>query len=352
MGIRKATAQYEAWLGRHLRLIKEDLELKHERMRAELFPFMRATYYRWGQIWVEECGAAAKAPVVLAVGDLHVENFGTWRDIEGRLVWGINDFDEVWHLPYTNDLIRLVTSALLAGMSIKPEEGVSAFLNGYQYSLKAGGAPLIMAEEFPALRHMATERLHQPETFWQKLKAVPEVDEEPPVKIRKALGRLMPETGLKWRLRHRVAGLGSLGRERYLAIAEWRGGAVAREAKALAPSASYWAERRKGATPIYYQQILDHSVRCRDPFVHMIGSWIIRRLAPDCSRIELAALPLERDEVRLLEAMGWETANIHLGSRKASSLAEDLKARPKGWLLRAARKMEKAVIADWTAWAK
>ena len=67
MGIRKATAQYEAWLGRHLRLIKEDLELKHERMRAELFPFMRATYYRWGQIWVEECGAAAKAPVVLAV---------------------------------------------------------------------------------------------------------------------------------------------------------------------------------------------------------------------------------------------------------------------------------------------
>jgi len=31
---------------------------------------------------------------VLAVGDLHVENFGTWRDAEGRLIWGVNDFDE------------------------------------------------------------------------------------------------------------------------------------------------------------------------------------------------------------------------------------------------------------------
>jgi len=36
---------------------------------------------------------------VLAVGDLHVENFGTWRDAEGRLIWGVNDFDEAWRLP-------------------------------------------------------------------------------------------------------------------------------------------------------------------------------------------------------------------------------------------------------------
>ena len=44
------------------------------------------------------------------VGDLHVENFGTWRDVEGRLVWGVNDFDEAYALPYTNDLVRLVAS--------------------------------------------------------------------------------------------------------------------------------------------------------------------------------------------------------------------------------------------------
>lgn len=67
---------------------------------------------------------------------------------------------------------------------------------------------------------------------------------------------------------------------------------------------------------------------------------------PDCSRIELFALPKERDELRLLQAMGWETANIHLGSAKPRTLAADLKKRPQGWLMQAARKMEKAVMAD------
>ena len=50
----------------------------------------------------------------LGVGDLHVENFGTWRDAESRLVWGINDFDEACCLPYTQDLVRLAASARFA----------------------------------------------------------------------------------------------------------------------------------------------------------------------------------------------------------------------------------------------
>ena len=54
------------------------------------------------------------APQVLGVGDLHVENFGTWRDAESRLVWGINDFDEACCLPYTHDLVRLAASARFA----------------------------------------------------------------------------------------------------------------------------------------------------------------------------------------------------------------------------------------------
>ena len=97
-------------------------------MRSAPFPFLRATYYRWAQIWPEVCRRAATAPVALAVGDLHVENFGTWRDIEGRLIWGINDFDEAWRLPYTNDLIRLATSALLAQHGLRRRRpGIARF---------------------------------------------------------------------------------------------------------------------------------------------------------------------------------------------------------------------------------
>jgi hypothetical protein len=72
----------------------------------------------------------------------------------------------------------------------------------------------------------------------------------------------------------------------------------------------------------------------------------VRRLAPDCSRIELSAMPKERDELRLLHAMGWETANVHLGGLKAPVLLADLKKRPRNWLLRAAQAMEKSVLAD------
>src|ERR1700753_216024 len=114
MNIQKSTQEYEQWIGKHLKLIPADLKLKHQAMVSGVFPFFRATFYRWMQHWPEICPDADKAPKVLAVGDLHVENFGTWRDAEGRLVWGINDFDEAASLPYTLDLVRLCTSALIA----------------------------------------------------------------------------------------------------------------------------------------------------------------------------------------------------------------------------------------------
>ena len=346
MKIAKATAKYEAWLARRLKIVEPDLKFKHEQMRSGVFPFLRATYYRWAQIWTEVCGAAAKAPRVLAVGDLHIENFGTWRDAEGRLIWGINDFDETWRLPYTNDLIRLATSALLADVACNLKEGIAAVLKGYVDGLEAGGRPFALAEHHPALRAMATARLREPETYWEKLHALPDLDEEVPAGAMKAIARWMPERGLRWRVVHRVAGLGSLGRQRFVALVEWHGGSIAREAKALAPSACLWAEEGKGTAPIHYQEILDRSVRCLDPFVHVQQKWIVRRLAPDCSRIELSQLPKERDEMRLLHAMGWETANVHLGSAKPRVLLADLKKRPQGWLLAAAHQMEKAVRAD------
>src|ERR1700724_4902843 len=114
MNVVKATRQFEAWLGKRTPLVKKDLRTKHEAMKSSAFRFLRATYYRWAQIWPKICPDLAKSPQVLAVGDLHVENFGTWRDIEGRLIWGVNDFDEAYPLPYANDLVRLAVSAHLA----------------------------------------------------------------------------------------------------------------------------------------------------------------------------------------------------------------------------------------------
>src|ERR1019366_3619234 len=180
MNIDKATAKYEEWLSHHLRLLAADLTFKHAQMRSAPFPFLRATFYRWAQVWAEVCPEAAKAPVVLAVGDLHIENFGTWRDIEGRLIWGINDFDETWRLPYTNDLIRLATSALLAPAACGAKPAVDVLLKGYVDALVAGGRGFALAEHHVALRAMATARLHAPEQYWDKLHALPSERKQPP----------------------------------------------------------------------------------------------------------------------------------------------------------------------------
>jgi len=85
-------------------------------------------------------------------------------------VWGVNDFDEAWTLPYTNDLVRLATSALIAreyhDLRIDGKEAVSAILDGYREALEEEGHAFVLAEHHTALREMAVYRLHDPETFW------------------------------------------------------------------------------------------------------------------------------------------------------------------------------------------
>ena len=356
MDIFRATEKYEAWLGERIPLIQADLDRKHALMAENSFPFLRATFYRWAQVWPQLSPETAAAPEVLAIGDLHVENFGTWRDIEGRLIWGINDFDEACWMPYTCDLVRLAASAHLAiaeqALTVSPGRSCQAILDGYRDGLKSRGRPFVLAEHHTALREMAVERLKQPELFWEKMNALQTWKGKIPGSAEKALARALPDPKLKHRVAHRLAGLGSLGRRRFVALADWHGGTVAREAKELCESAWFFAHPRRRRSEIYYQEVLDRMVRCPDPFVHLRGDWIVRRLAPDCSRVELSSLPTRHDAVRLLRAMGFETANVHLGTRDARSLEADLNKRPPRWLHNAAEVMVDSIRDDWNAWKK
>src|SRR5262249_4198942 len=258
------------WLAQTMPLVPRDLRLKHALMKQDEFSFLRATFYRWIQLWPDICAELTTAPTVLAVGDLHIENFGTWRDQEGRLIWGINDFDEAYTLPYTSDLVRLAVSAKLAfdadELGLEPKDACDAILTGYMEGIQSGGQPFVLSERHPWLRDIATNSLRDPVKFWQKLQTLQAVKGPIPHSARHALHQLMPETGLSFSVRYRVSGLGSMGRPRYVALAEWQGGVIAREAKALAPSACTWAQDGRGSTSTLYQAILDHAIRCRDPF--------------------------------------------------------------------------------------
>ena len=193
MNVVDATGSYERWANSQVPLHSKDLQYKHRQMDKGVSPFLRATFYRWVQLWSEACPDLAAAPGLLAVGDLHIENFGTWRDAEGRLVWGVNDFDE--------------------------------------------------ASRAPA------------------------------------------------------------------------------------------------------------AVRSPDPSWTVHGRWVLRRLGPHESRIELADLPGKRDEREILRAMGTETANVHFGTPQAiAAVKRDLKARRSKWLFAAAVKMATATRDDWRRW--
>jgi len=356
MRISKATRKFENWLGKRLRLVQADLDLKHKLLAEHPFTFLRGTFYRWAQVRPELCPELAKAPEVLAVGDLHVENFGTWRDSEGRLVWGVNDFDEAYPLPYTNDLVRLAVSAQLAVTSrhlkIGGARACKAILDGYSACLNDGGRPFILEEHHGWLRGIATSDLRDPHSFWSKMAALPRA-RDVPKSAKNPLESLMPEGNLDYKVARRVAGGGSLGFERFVALAEWQGGKIAREAKALAPSACVWASAGRSSKKILYEEILRTSCRAPDPYVRTRGRWLVRRLAPDCSRIELVMLPKKVDEALLLEAMGFETANVHLGSKTAmKALRNDLAKRKDGWLHAAARKMTESVEDDYEEWCE
>jgi uncharacterized protein (DUF2252 family) len=355
MDVRESTRRYETWLAREVPLVRPDLELKHRRMAETPFFFLRATFYRWAQQWCDQCPELAAAPTVLAVGDLHVENFGTWRDSEGRLVWGVNDFDETVTLPYTQDLVRIATSALLAieesRLTLSERSACRAIAAGYAESLHKGGGAAVLAERYRWLRDLAIARLKDQRPFWNHLLALRAAAARP-VRAARLLRAGMPVRGLDVRIVQRQAGLGSLGRVRLVALADWRGGMIAREVKPLAPSAWLWA-RGERLLPPRYAEIIARAVRVPDPFLSVHGRWLRRRLAPDSSRIELVSLPRGQDQDRLLWMMGWETGNMHLGTPgKARRILADLRQRKGNWLAKAAARMAKAVERDWRKWRK
>jgi Uncharacterized protein conserved in bacteria (DUF2252) len=358
MTIVQATQKFERWLIQQTSVVRAQLAEKHQRMAESPLIFLRGTIYRWSQTWHDVCPELAVAPQVMAVGDLHIDSFGTWRDVAGRLVWGADDFDEAFYLPYTQDLLRLAASARLAlseeSLALGWKDACDAILEGYRDGLNSGGSAFVLEEKHHWLRTIALSRLDDPRPFWKKLLANPPARKPVPPGALHAIKQLLPEPNLNYRINTRSAGVGSLGHRRFVALIDWCGGKLALEAKALVPSAFYWAERRhKPPLPIYYQQLLDGAVRARDPFVRLIGPWILRQLSPDSSPVELASLPSRRPEDRLLHAMGWEAANVHLTSRRSiKAVQSDLERRPADWLRSAARQISKLIVKDWKDWRK
>ena len=269
MSFRKDNEAYEAWLATQCDVVKKDIDYKHQRMKKSAFIFLRATYFRWARKIGDWCPDLMDAPQVLSIGDLHLENFGTWRDADGRLVWGVNDFDEAAVMPYVLDLVRLADQhpACAAAGGRNPAAAAS-LLRGYREGLDEP-QPALLYEGETWLRPYAEPAKDKPEKFWKEVAEYPgrraaaedcqSTDREPARRHRQESIRLCSRCSHK--------GGGSLGRPRYVAVAFWRGGQVLREAKALVPSAWIWANGTAEIRKSNFLDLANGRYRAPDPFL-------------------------------------------------------------------------------------
>lgn len=350
-----AAKAYEAWVDGTTPTTPDARADKHRRMAADPFAFLRATYFRW--VALVDALPAPPGPLATCVGDLHVENFGTWRDGEARLAWGVNDVDEADTLPAAFDLLRLVTSAELArevAPVALPGGGnaavVDVVLAGYADGLAAGGrCGVLDAPEPPVVERLLPQSHAQ--RWWQRLAALPVV-EDPPPRAGTLLRQAFPRKAGPVEVRRRVAGMGSRDHVRLVGVADVAGAPSVREVKALGEPATWWVRGRPAGARIGAAGtlLLSAGHRSPDPSLRIRGRWVVRRLAPWSDRIELADLRARADVAALLKAMGEQAATLHLATAAADDLAALTTPAGRRWLTTSSARMVERTLAEAAAW--
>jgi len=362
MRIRAANRGYERWLKAQLKgdTVEADLEQKHTSMCEDPFVFLRATFWRWAESILQVCPDLAGTPAVLAVGDIHLENFGTWTDKEGRICWGVNDYDEAAEMPYILDLVRLATSATLAAApsQISLKAICTSVLEGYAHGLEAPEAFVLDREHLWLRSRFVVDEAARTK-FWQKIEKqyratlAEKRPERPPPNWLKLFAGALPDPAIRLAYWRRSAGTGSLGRPRWLGYGIWNGGPLLREGKALVPSG--WTRAHGGGTRIFLDQIAFGKYRSPDPWYAASGNVLMRRLSPNNRKISAED---RRDAARLLQpdllrCMGRELAAVHLGARdRRDALRKDIEKRKRRWFRTHVETAAQFVRKEYAEWKK
>jgi len=129
------------------RLLPEMVQLKYEAMAENPFRFFRGTCH----LFYEDLAAAKPlplSPLAWICGDLHLENFGSYRGDNKLVYFDLNDFDEGLLAPASYEVVRMVTSIIIAfeNLKIGPEKAgkmAALYLKAYSAALSGGKATSI-----------------------------------------------------------------------------------------------------------------------------------------------------------------------------------------------------------------
>jgi uncharacterized protein (DUF2252 family) len=210
-------------------------------------------------------GTLPGSPTVWACGDLHLENFGSFQGDNGLSYFDLNDFDEAALAPANWEISRFVTSIYVAAPALgfgrtDANEFAKMFLEAYRTSLGHGKAHLVERDTATGMVKTLLEQVKRRErtqlvesrTSWKKGRRRLRIDgkhtlpatEDQRADVERWLGKFArsqsdPKFFSVLDVARRVAGVGSLGLERYVVLVRGdggRGGNAIIDAKWPAPS--------------------------------------------------------------------------------------------------------------------
>ena len=224
----------------------ERLAMKYDNMRKSAFVYLRATCHLFpGQL--PELKALAKAPAVWSCGDLHLENFGSYKGADKLSYFDVNDFDESALIPGSWDLVRLLTSVRLAcaELNLKADrvrELIDKLLGAYFQELRQGSArslernntvgpvyELLVKErkrvDFLDSRTVKKGGKRKLQIDGKRALAASKEQYEQVSELMKKFSRTQNETEFFEVLdvARRIAGTGSLGLDRYIVLVRGKG---------------------------------------------------------------------------------------------------------------------------------
>ena len=225
----------------------ERLALKYKAMNKDAFAFFRGSCHLFYEDWPKNSPLDA-TPAAWICGDLHLENFGCYKGDNRLVYFDINDFDESMLAPASWDITRLLTSLWVAGdtLELDPpqlQELCQVFLNAYTTELLAGKARWIERSTAEGMirkllknlknrsrqEFIASRTEHDGKKLLIDGKRTLKADDDSKDEVEALLDEFAqtkqnPHFLKALSIARRIAGISSLGLERYVILVEGKGG--------------------------------------------------------------------------------------------------------------------------------
>lgn len=342
----------------------ERLSLKYTKMRASTFAFLRGSCHLFYQR-MPQTGIAKNTPLVWACGDLHLENFGSYKGDNRLVYFDVNDFDEAALAPASWDLIHMLASIWVGAegiaMTAAETRGMcDVFLEAYSAALSKGKPYWVERDTAQGPVRKLLSSLHERTRVeflnsrtesngekrllridGQKALAASKIQRSQVTALMASFAKTQPNPDFYKVLdvARRIAGTGSLGLDRFAILVKGKGSPDCNyllDLKLSVPSALL-PHLKKFKQPRWQTQA--HRVvelQHRGQAVQMAFSqpvtmgdkvYILRGLQPSEDRVAVTPTKLTAAGLReLLDSMGKIVAWMHLrgAARQGSASADEL----------------------------